>query len=101
MTEQKTMGNLGASGVAEDTVLMKKTELYEAVKKIHEFCGAVLFRTSDVWMGKYMPPEILCSKCEATIPESEWLDCEYVQSLANEGFGNGAAIWTCPKCLGK
>ena len=102
MAVTEHMGNLGARGVEEaDRRIMKHAELLEAMKKIHEFIGAVLYRTETVWMGKYMPQEILCSKCEKIIPESEWLQADLVMTVANEGFGNGGAVWTCPKCTEK
>ena len=73
-------------------------EVHETISKLEKFSRAILYRTSNTWMGKYMQPEIFCSKCEKPIPESEWLQADLIMTIANEFEGNGGAIWTCASC---
>ena len=99
MAVKEHMGNLGARGIEQqDRRIMDRAELLAAMEKMRLFIEDVLYRTSDTWMGKYLHPAIHCSKCGDRIPECDTLSSKLDMSVANEGFGNGGAVWTCPKC---
>ncbi len=101
MTETKKQEHhtfQGAQSFPENVALRKKNELYDAMKRIHEFTGAYLYRAGEVWMGKYMPPRVQCGMCGNDIPIEEVEEATKYFALSNEGFGSEGWKWTCSKC---